>query len=164
MKLRKLELKDAKKMLEWMYDDSVVHFMGIDFTNKSISDCRSFIEASQNDSNHLHLAIVNDDDEYMGTVSLKNIDKINLCAELAIIIGKDAMGKGYSKYGIHEIVRMGLEDIGLKQIYWYVSPQNKRAVKFYDKNGYIKISDVPGEYRNGKSDEEVDSFYWYIAR
>lgn len=137
MKLRKLEIDDAPLMLEWMHDKSVVKFMQADFAHKTIDDCKAFINAAQDTSNNLHLAIVNDLNEYMGTVSLKNI--INGTAEFAITIRMEAMGKGYSKYGMAEIIRIGLEELGLNRIYWCVSPENIRACKFYDKNGYKQM-------------------------
>ena len=36
MRLRKLQLKDAPLMLEWMHDESVVHDLHTDFASKSI--------------------------------------------------------------------------------------------------------------------------------
>ena len=100
MKLRKLELKDAPLMLEWMHDKSVVENLSANFGAKKIEDCEAFIEASKNDQANLNLAIVNDNDEYMGTASLKHIDKENQNAEFAIAMRTCAMGKGYSKYGM----------------------------------------------------------------
>ena len=41
---------------------------------------------------------------------------------------------------MREIIRMGLEDMNLSRIYWYVDKNNQRAIKFYDKNGYQRIS------------------------
>lgn len=136
LKLRKLELKDADKMHEWMHDESVVEFMQADFRNKSIDDCKKFIDNASNDKYNCHMAIVNDADEYMGTVSLKNIH--DSVAEFAITIRKCAMGQGYSRYGMKEIINYGFNVLNLKSIYWCVSPENKRAVKFYDKNGYTR--------------------------
>ena len=46
--------------------------------------------------------LVSDDDEYMGTVSLKNIKSGT--AELGIVTRKTSMGKGYSKYALDEIL------------------------------------------------------------
>ena len=137
MNLRKLELKDAPLMLEWMHDPDVVQNMQADFAHKSLSDCENFIRASQTDNKNLHLAVVDEDNAYMGTVSLKNIE--NGAAEFAITVRKDAMGKGFSKYAMSEIIRIGIEKLKLKSVYWCVSPENKRAVKFYDKKGYTRI-------------------------
>ena len=130
MNLRKLELKDAPLMLEWMHDPDVVQNMQADFAHKTLSDCENFIRVSHTDDKNLHLAVVDDNNTYMGTVSLKNIE--NDAAEFAITVRKNAMGKGFSKYAMSEIIRIGLEELNLKSIYWCVSPENKRAVKFYD--------------------------------
>lgn len=139
MRLRKLQQKDAPLMLEWMHDDGVVHYMRTDFSKKTIEDCRAFIALSQINNACVHRAIVNDNDEYMGTVSLKNIDNQNKAAEFAITVRKVAMGKGYSKYGMNEIIRVGFEQIGLKIIYWNVAKDNIRAIRFYEKNGYKQV-------------------------
>lgn len=145
MRLRKLEDKDAPFMLEWMHDDSVVHFMQADFASKTIEDCKNFITALQDESENIHLAITDDNDEYMGTVSLKNIHDGS--AEFAITIRKCAMGKGYSSWGMKEIIKKG-KAMGLDHIYWCVSKENKRAIRFYDKNGYSRI-DPSENFRGG---------------
>jgi len=75
MKLRKLMEKDAELMLEWMHDESVVEYMGANFASKTIDDCKNFIMSNQATDKDLNLAIVDDDDTYMGTVSLKHINK-----------------------------------------------------------------------------------------
>lgn len=102
MNLRELKPQDAPLMLEWMQDASVVQYMGTDFASKTLEDCETFIQSSQNDSEFLHRAIVDEEDIYMGTVSLKHIDPLKRCAEFAITIRKDAMGKGYSDFGMRE--------------------------------------------------------------
>lgn len=163
MKLRKLEVKDAQPMLEWMHEDSVVQYMGANFASKTIEDCMKFIVASQNDDVDLHRAIVDDNDLYMGTVSLKHIDKQKKCAEFAITVGKDAMGKGYSKFGMSEIIRLGLTEMRLEQIYWCVSAQNVRAVKFYDKNGYNRIQNAPDSARQHYTDNQLEKLIWYVV-
>ncbi len=161
MKLRKLETKDAGLMLEWMHDDSVVANMGTNFKEKKLEDCISFIEYSNDESKDLHLAIVDDEDTYMGTVSLKHIDMIEKTAEFAITVRSQAMGKGYSKYGMVEILRRGIEEIGLDNIYWCVSRENARAVRFYDKNGYARVECVPDSIKTNYTSEQMEKFLWY---
>ena len=95
----------------------------------------------------------------MGTVSLKNIE--NDAAEFAITVRKNAMGKGFSKYAMSEIIRIGLEELNLKSIYWCVSPENKRAVKFYDKNGYMRIDLSKLNISGGYSPQQLQHYIWY---
>lgn len=158
MKMRNLEEKDAPFMLEWMHDESVVEFLSANFAAKTIDDCKNFIQSACTETD-VNMAVVDDNDEYMGTVSLKHIQ--NQTAEFAITFRKCAMGKGYSSYGIRSIIEYGLEELGLDSIYWCVSPDNARAVRFYDKNGYNRVDssilNIVGDY----SPEQIDYFIWY---
>ncbi len=144
-------------MLEWMHDDSVVHDLKTNFLSKTIEDCLSFIESAQDDKENLHLAIADENDEYMGTVSLKHIGDDS--AEFGITVRKCAMGKGYAPFAMKEIVQKGFEQYQLQSIYWCVDPDNKRAVRFYDKNGYKRI-EAPLKVQ-GYTQEEKQRFLWY---
>lgn len=123
-------------MLEWMHDEDVTRYMNKDFANKQLTDCQDFIRQSQIDLPNMHRAITDDNDVYMGTVSLKNINSERNDAEFAIIVRKEAMGKGFAEYGMKEIIRLGFLEFGLDTIYWNVLKNNARAIRFYEKNGY----------------------------
>lgn len=161
MKLRKLEEKDAVRMLEWMHNPAVVADLSANFIEKTIDDCKAFVAAAQSAETDLHLAITDDADIYMGTVSLKHIDRNAKTAEFAITVHHDAMGKGYSQYGMAEILRYGIAKLGLSAIYWCVSRDNKRAVRFYDKNGYTRAIDVPAHIADCYTPEQQSRFLWY---
>ena len=128
-------------MLEWMHDPSVVENLQADFASKTLEDCTEFIQEAQSCQTALHLAIVDDADTYMGTVSLKHIE--NGTAEFAISVRRAAMGKGYAAYGMKTILTYGIQQLGLQAIYWCVSPENQRAVRFYDKNRYRRTELIP---------------------
>lgn len=159
MRLRMLETKDAPFMLEWMHDFSVVKDLKADFMNKTLKDCEVFIEEAQNTRKNLHMAVVNDEDEYMGTVSLKYISDTS--AEFGIVIRRAVMGRGYSGYAMREIIKVAFEKMKLDRVFWCVSPDNERAVRFYDKNEYQrvdgKILDVHGAY----TEREIETYLWY---
>ena len=159
MRLRDLELKDAPLMLEWMHDESVVEKLSGNFKEKTLTDAESFILSSANKEQDIHLAIVTEDDEYMGTVSLKSIDKKDSSAEFAITVRKSAMGKGFSWYGMKEIIRLAFEKYGLKNIYWCVSRKNARAVRFYDKHNYHETTDISDSILHRY--ENMDDLKWY---
>ena len=161
MKLRKLKQEDAPLMLEWMHDESVVKDLQANFAAKTIDDCKAFIASAEDESKDLHLAIVNDSDEYMGTVSLKDIG--NGTAEFAITIRKTAMGKGYSKYGMAEIIRIGLEELKLDRVFWCVDPVNERAVCFYDKNGYQRVAYNELPIGDTYTEAQIQKYLWYVV-
>lgn len=143
MKLRELEKKDAPLMLEWMHDEDVVGNLKGNFKEKSLQDCEDFIMSAQNKEKNIHLAIVSDEDEYMGTVSIKSIDRENNSGEFAITVRKTAMSRGYSWWGMEEIIRLAFEKYNLDSVYWCVSRKNERAVRFYDKHNFHEAVDIP---------------------
>lgn len=157
MKLRKLLSKDAPLMIEWMHDDSVVHYLRGNFTYKNEEDCIRFIEEAEDTSINIHMAIVNEIDEYMGTVSLKNIQC--KAAEFAIVLRKCAMGKGYASYAMKEIMEYGHKICGIDNIYWCVNPDNGRAVQFYEKNNYRRCD--PPDQAVDYTEEEKYRLLWY---
>ena len=157
MRIRTLKTEDAPLMLEWMHDDSVVHDLKADFSKKTLEDCIAFIQAAENNPTDLHLAIADENDEYMGTVSLKHI--CNDTAEFGITIRKCAMGKGMAGFAMKEILQTGFAQYHLQQVYWCVDPNNKRAVRFYEKNGYQKIT-AP-ENASAYTEEEKQRYLWY---
>ena len=162
MKLRKLELKDAPHMLEWMHDKSVVEDLRTNFLTKTIEDCQNFIKGSWYDKNNWNVAIVDEDDTYMGTVSLKNIKKTS--AEFGITVRASAMGKGYSIWAMNEILRIAFEEYKLEQVYWCVSPDNKRAVRFYDKNEFERVEAITLGEIEGYTQEQIDAYVWYVVK
>ena len=162
MKLRKLELKDAPLMLEWMHDKNVVKDLRTNFLVKTVADCEKFIKSSWNDPSNWNMAVVDEEDCYMGTVSLKNIKDSS--AEFGITVRACAMGKGYSIWAMQETIKYGFEEYGISEIYWCVSPENKRAVRFYDKNGFERVkAKVLGEIA-GYTQEQIDAYVWYLAK
>ena len=157
MKLRKLQSKDASLMMEWMHDDSVVKDLKKDFASKTIDDCMEFIQSAREESDSIHLAIADDHDEYMGTVSLKHIR--NKAAEAGMVLRNCAMGKGYASFALSSIIEQGFKRYGLHHIYWCTDPRNKRAIRFFEKNNYQRC-DVP-EMAQGYTDEEKQVNLWY---
>lgn len=164
MRLRKLEARDAEYMLEWMHDASVVCDMQTDFQSKTLEDCKKFINQSYTDDN-IHMAVVNENDEYMGTVSLKNIDRELSCAEFAITIRNCAMGKGYSHFAVQEILKVGFDEIKLQYIYWYVNNRNLRAMKFYEKMRFQHMQDEALKKKLiDKNNIYLSDITWYIVK
>ena len=159
MHLRKLEKKDAPFMLEWMHDEDVTSYLRNNFKTKTIEDAEVFIANSQNDSQNIHLAICSDEDEYMGTVSLKNVNGVN--GEFAITVRKDAMGRGYSWYGMESIIEKAFSEYGLESVYWCVSKENVRAVRFYDKHNFHEALDLPNDVLDRYKD--IDNLKWYAV-
>ena len=156
MYLRELKKEDAHLMLEWMHDKSIFGQLKGDFCSKTIEDCNSFISSSISETN-IHLAIASDTDEYMGTVSLKNIEEKS--AEFAITVRSKAMGRGYAWFGMEAIIEKAFNELNLESVYWCVSRKNERAIRFYDKHNFHEIIDIPPKIMNRYTG--FDDLKWY---
>ena len=46
-------------------------------------------------------------------------------------------------------------------VYWCVSPDNKRAVRFYDKNEFARVPANELDMIEGYTKEQIGSYLWY---
>ena len=146
MKLRKLEEKDADGMLEWMQDPEMQKGFRFNGEEKSREDVLSFIRNANIelvDGKDIHYAVSDENDEYLGTISLKNVDLVNKKAEYAISLRRMAQGKGIATEATHEILKMAFEQYDLQRVYLNVLSDNQRAIRLYEKCGFV----YEGEFR-----------------
>lgn len=154
--LRQLCLKDANGMLEWMKDNSINQYFRFNASEISEESVRKFIEKSQGDKDNKHYAVVDQEDIYLGTISLKNIDLINHNAEYSIALRKCAIGMGIAKSATEEILRIAFDELKLHRVYLNVLSDNTRAIKFYSKVGFQYEGEfkehlsINGAYKNIK--------------
>lgn len=138
IRLRKLQSKDAPLMFEWMQDPQIISNFQIDFTNASQKTADDFIAkdlASDNETTK-HYAIINEEDEYLGTISLKNIDYKNKNTEYAIVLRKKAIGTNVAFDSTKALFNVVFRDLNLEKIYLNCLSENKRAINFYRKVGF----------------------------
>lgn len=134
--LRKLEEKDVPFMLEWMHDPSIACYFRFDAMSMTEEKCLEYIRTANSDDNSKHFAIADENDEYLGTISLKNIDHEKKEAEYAISTRKKAHGSGAAMIATNEILKIAFEDLGLNRVYLNVLKENGRANAFYQKVGF----------------------------
>ena len=140
--LRELKEQDAEGMLEWMHSEESKKFfkknMQAITLDQAIEFCRNAeIPKTILNGVSLHFAVADENDEYLGTISLKNINTETKSAEYAISMREKACGKGISVKATTELLRYGFEECKLHRIYLNVLAENKRAIRFYEKCGFI---------------------------
>lgn len=139
MILRRLEKKDAPYMLEWMHDEDSVRYLKNDFMEMTLDECERFIDRSSIEYVHngtIDFAVIDEGDEYMGTISLKNIDMNAGNAEYAISMRTCARGSGLALKATNELLRRAFEEWEMERVYLNVIDENKRAIRFYEKAGF----------------------------
>lgn len=160
--LRDLNVKDAPRMLEWMHDENVLKGLQPEkFRSKTLEDCIHFIESSGDKQTNCHMAVVDEQDQYLGTVSLKMIDPEYKDAEFSIVLRSDAHGRGYALRAMKDIIRIGFERYGLEEIYWNVLKRNTTAIKLYEKGGFEQMTAV-SKRRADRAPKEV--IFYHIRK
>ncbi|MGL5440027.1 MAG: GNAT family N-acetyltransferase [Filifactoraceae bacterium] len=158
MSIRELCFDDVKPMISWMNDDRVscyFTFHGKVFTEEM---GKNFVKASLESTTEKHMAIVDDNNRYLGTVSLKDIDMKGKKAEFAIALSYEAQGKGIARKATDEILEYGFNILGLERIFLNVLSDNYRAIRLYESCGFT----YEGEFKkhffiNG----EVRDIKWF---
>ena len=161
MRLRHLELKDAQLQLEWMHDIDVYSQFQQDFEHRTIQDVINFIENSCNDK-HQHFAVVDDLDEYLGTVSLKNIDYVSSEAEYAIVVRKSKWGMGVGRFASTEIIKIANE-LRLNKVYLTVLEENYSAQYLYESIGFRHMPERD-QLLQIRNRERLNRYYEYQVR
>lgn len=160
--LRQLEAKDIDGMLEWMHSEESKGIFQKDMSGITYENAQNFVRTSQGDTfseGFIHFAVVDEgDDEYLGTISLKNIDPENSCAEYAVSMRAKARGTGASMAATKAILNIAFLKYNLHRVYLNVLTTNERANKFYRKAGF----DFEGTSRDSLCIRgEFKSLNWY---
>lgn len=151
--LRKLEKKDAPLMIEWMHDPDVNCNFRADFAHMTLEQSQNFVEHSFDEESQ-NFAFVDENDEYMGTISLKHISPNDGNAEYAVVTRTCAQGTGLAQKATEEILAYAFQKLRLHRVYLNVLEENERANAFYRKCGFQYEGQskehlyIRGEYKN----------------
>ena len=142
--LRPLKKQDANFMLEWMHDrkcqkgfkKNMLDMTLLDAENFCIDNSKQISELSEGLS--VHFAIVNEKDEYLGTISLKNISLVDKNAEYAVVIRPGMQGKSIALKASQLLLEKAFLDYQLHRVYLTVLEDNEIAIELYEKIGFKK--------------------------
>lgn len=138
--LRRLKREDAEGMLEWMHDPDIQKNFQTDMASKTLADVENFISSAlcyPVEGGSIHLAIADEDDVYLGTISLKDISMYDRRAEYAISLRKSAQGRGIAAEATRQLLTLSFRDWKLERIYLNVLSENTKAIQLYEKCGFF---------------------------
>lgn len=124
----------------WRNNYGLIEQLGAPFRYINLEvDQKWFDSYMNNRSNQVRCAIVEDNEDIiLGMVSLVSINQINQSAEFHIMIGEDKnQGKGIGTFAVKEMLNHAFYNMNLNRVELTVLENNKRAIHFYEKNGFI---------------------------
>ena len=143
MRLRQLDMADARPLLEWLRDKRINRWLDGDMDSLTISDVESFICGSMILRGDEHRAITDDSGDFLGLISLKHLDKERARAELGLGLALSAQGKGNASPAAEEMLELGFERLGLELIYGCVCRENTPALSFCRRFGLTELAEPP---------------------
>lgn len=151
--LREIERRDIKEINKWHNDKNLSDFLGggYFFVGEEV-DQEWFDRYLKQRSTAVRLAIVDEEDRIVGCVYLLDINRINQCAELHIVIGNERnRGKGIGSYAVKSLVEYAFYNLNLHRVQLEVLTYNKAAIALYKKCGFIEEGIRQSViYKNGK--------------
>ncbi len=140
--LRELRETDAPYMLEWMHDEDIQKSFYRDMLHVTLEEAEHFcMKASRkpdmSKTYDRHWAIADEEDEYLGTISLKKIDLKCRRAEYAIVLRKKTQGLGIGTEATKEVLRIAFDELNLHRVYLTVIDGNDAAIHMYESCGFV---------------------------
>jgi diamine N-acetyltransferase len=155
IRLRAIEREDLPKFVEWMNDPEVTSGLLIHIPLSMADEQRWFEGMAQRPAAERVLAIeMRDGDSWrmIGTTGFHEINMVNREAEFGISIGdKSIWNQGYGTEATRLMLQHGFETLNLNRIYLRVYETNPRAIRAYEKVGYVHEGCMrQSVYKHGK--------------
>lgn len=145
LKGEKIYLRPVKKQdlegdyLCWINDTGNDEFTEHAQFPHSLDELELFAQNKWRDSSCIWLAIVEEETgRHIGNIELCNIDRVHRKAEYKIILDKACHGKGYGSEASYLFLRHAFCVLNLHRVYLGVNEDNKRAIKLYEKLGFVQ--------------------------
>ncbi|MGA7195176.1 MAG: GNAT family protein [Anaerolineales bacterium] len=141
IRLRGVERTDVPKSFEWINDPEVNEGLAIYLPMSLRDEEQWFEQMAQRDQAEKPMAIEAREGEgwkLIGNCSVFNIEWTNRSAELGIAIGeKSVWNQGYGTETMQLLLQHGFETLNLNRIYLRVYSTNLRAMRAYEKAGFV---------------------------
>lgn len=138
--LRPLRREDSSLLYEWITNRELV-LLNSAFHPVSDVDHQAWIESMLTKRADFVIFVIEEVEsrQAIGTCQLLNINWRHRSAELQIRIGNlQYHGRGFGSEAVQLLTHFGFADLNLHRIYLNVFASNARAIKAYEKCGFLK--------------------------
>lgn len=111
---------------------------------------------SQFDKAENFIWLLKEGEEVVGNLSLHNINRMMLTAEIGYMISPQARGKGFATYCVRYLTQLCFEKTPLRKLIAYVHEDNIPSARVLEKNGYKAEGLLREHYLiDGKPENEI---------
>lgn len=141
--LRPLDADDLPRRVEWLNDPETVRLFTGTIADRSYDmfDAERWKQSTESDPLTIIWAIDTKGDRHIGDVDLHDISRSEGRARLTILIGhRKYWGRGYGSDAIKALLNYAFTDMGLKTVNLRVCDFNQRAIRAYEKCGFVQCT------------------------
>ncbi len=138
--LRALEPSDVDRTRKWHNDPGLYDLLVGPFRYVSHAAEAEWLRSKAAYSQtEVQLAIcLREGDQHIGNINLTDIDWVSRHGYLGIFIGAAGhQSKGYGQQAVRLMLRHAFRDLGLHRVYLTVLDDNPRAIRVYEKCGFV---------------------------
>lgn len=141
--LRPFGPEDLERTRRWMADPEVRRYL-LPATPLLPFSYEEWVNRVYTSPTSQHFAItLNASGQHIGNCSLHSISWEERSAEVGIVIGeKDLWGRGYGPEALCLLLNYGFEGLGLRRILLHVYRENHRAIRAYEKVGFLRVPET----------------------
>jgi RimJ/RimL family protein N-acetyltransferase len=155
IRLRSAERSDLEKFVEWINDPEVTEGLTLFLPMSSVDEEKWFEGVMQHAQEEKPLVIDMKDGatwRCIGNSNFMSFDWVARSAEVGIMLGdKSIWNQGYGTETMTLLLRHGFGTLNLNRIYLRVYSENKRAIRTYEKAGFVHEGCMrQAVYKNGK--------------
>ena len=152
--LRPLKTDDLTRRIAWLNDPECVRFFTGCLPERAYGqeDVERWRRSLEADSSASVWAIETKYGMHIGDIDLHDIDRHMNTAKLTILIGDRAYwGRGYGTDAVKSLLTSAFADLRLQKVNLRVFGFNSRAIRCYEKCGFVRVHDsgahgtYPGE-------------------
>ena len=140
-RLRALEKSDLAKVWEWMNDEKVMWFWGEPFNTQSLAEVEQWFARLHETAGYSSKQFIIETEEGIpiGRIFYEHLNAKHRRTELGIQIGeKEYWGRGYGTDATITFLDYLFNERGLHRVYLRLQSYNTRALKCYEKCGFIQ--------------------------
>ena len=138
VKLRAFTKEDTSITWNWRNQQAVQdHFSGHPYSVTQVQEEEWYEKSVRSNESQKVFAIEKiSDSTLVGLTFLKNINKINLQAEFAILIDENNSGKGYGSAACYDTLKFAFLQLKLHRVFLKVRVDNLPAIRLYESCGF----------------------------
>lgn len=146
--LRPLKTDDLTRRIAWLSDSECVRLFTGSLPERRYGqeEAERWRRSLESDLSASVWAIETKDGRHIGDVDLHDIDRYQGTAKLTILIGDKAYwGRGYGTDTVKSLLASAFLDLKLQRVSLKVYDFNPRAIRCYEKCGFVRIYDTDGQ-------------------